>query len=129
LNRILVTRSMLFNFLLVGITTVGTYLLVMTALHELFGINVYLSSTGGFLVGVTASFLLNRNYTFKRAANVTAYFKYVCVLAGAMLLNLLIIYLTVARYGANYMVGQLLSILIITPLNFLLIYTWVFNLR
>lgn len=114
-------------YVVVGVGNVATYLGTLAALHEMLGINVYISATIGFAAAVGVSFVLNRNLTFPGRASIAQVLRYFAILFVIMLLNHLILYITITHLRWHYMIGQLIAIAVLTPTNFAISYLLVFR--
>ncbi|WP_074114460.1 GtrA family protein [Paenibacillus sp. P46E] len=96
-------------------------------LTELADFNPLLSSTCGFFLSLIISYYLNSILTFKQKFHIHFFLKYLAVSLTGLLVNLSIIYTVQNILNWNYMIGQLISIVVVPILNFALNKYWAFT--
>lgn len=96
-------------------------------LTEYARLNPLISSTCGFIFSLIISYYLNSLLTFKMGFHIKFFLKYLIVSSSGLLVNLLILYTVQHIFYLNYMIGQLIAIIVVPLLNFALNKYWAFN--
>lgn len=117
------------RFCIVGVVSTATHVGTLTVLVEMFGWNAKLASTLGFIYAVVASFFLNSSWTFAASeAKKSVYFlKYAAVCTIGLGINSILMYVFIDLLHIWYLMSQLLTIVFVTPSNFLLNRFWAFK--
>lgn len=94
---------------------------IFTFLSNIIGIHYLVSNCTSVLVGISASFLLNRSYNFKVKDHTRRRFT-VFLLVGlcGLVLSNLILYIGIDNMNANEMTVKFLSIILVVGFQFLL---------
>lgn len=112
------------NLILYGIIGTFTSSLdfgIFTILSKVVGINYLLSNCISVLVGITTSFLLNRNYNFKVKDKAVQRFSiFLTVGLLGLLLSNFILWFGIERLGGNKIIVKLASIGFVVFFQFLL---------
>src|SRR5271166_6673954 len=118
------------KFGIVGVSNTLLTFAVYTLLLKVFGVWYLAASAIGFIVGATNGFLLNRKWTFAgHVGDALTPVRWAVVQSGGLVLNEGLLYLWVARIGVDKLVGQALSIAVVTTLTFLANRAWTFRMR
>jgi putative flippase GtrA len=95
-----------------------------------FGLHYLASACIAFAVAVANNFLLNRQWTFRQERDsrhaAEQGFRFLLVSACALIPNLLILHLFVSA-GQGKILGQVLAVIIVTPISFLGNKLWTFR--
>ncbi len=115
----------LVRFCLVGVIGMCIDLGTVIALKELFALDTRLCAVFGFVVAVTSNFVLNRQYTFKRARELPLLYSYATYvgtnLAGLALRMFVIqsmIVIAGIDHGRGYVITNFIGIVLATLVNF-----------
>ncbi len=107
------------SFLAVGVATTGVHYGVLIALVESLGTNPVVATTAGFVTAALLSYLLNRRYTFdERPAFHSGLFKYYAAVSVGLVLNAGVMAL-LTRWGAYYLLAQIIASGVALVWNFL----------
>ncbi|SFC17271.1 Uridine kinase [Flexibacter flexilis DSM 6793] len=98
------------------------------ALLQLLDINYLAASATGFLVGVVVGYFFNKKWTFNaETASKNDWWKYATVYLCSLICGLVFLYIVVDKIGVYKPLGNLLSIILTTIINFIGTRFWVFN--
>src|ERR1700757_2485895 len=116
------------KFGIVGVSNTLIFFAVYTLLLKAFGV-WYLAASGiGFAVGAVNGFLLNRAWTFRgHVGDALTPVRWFVVQSCGLLVNLGLVYLFVDGFGLDKLVGQALTIGIVTVLTFFVNRAWTFK--
>jgi putative flippase GtrA len=118
------------RFLIVGCANTLIGLAVIYAALGLIGLGNIAANATGYAVGLAASFLLNKAWTFRYSGPVwLAFIKFIATFAVAYLLNLGTLWLLIHRAGVNGYLAQAVAIVPYTVSFFLLSRVLVFRPR
>lgn len=116
------------KFGLVGVSNTLITLLVYTLLLNVLGVWYVAASALGFAVGAINGFLWNRAWTFKgHVGDSLTPVRWFVVQGCGLLVNSALIYLFVDGAGMGKLVGQGVTIVIVTVLTFLANRSWTFR--
>lgn len=116
------------KFGLVGVSNTLITLLVYTLLLNVLGVWYVAASALGFAVGAVNGFLWNRAWTFKgHVGDSLTPVRWFVVQGCGLLVNSALIYLFVDGAGMGKLVGQGVTIVIVTVLTFLANRSWTFR--
>ncbi|HEX5307748.1 MAG TPA: GtrA family protein [Solirubrobacteraceae bacterium] len=116
------------KFGIVGVSNTLIFFAVYTLLLKVFGV-WYLAASGiGFAVGAVNGFLWNRAWTFKgHIGDALTPVRWFVVQTCGLLLNLGLVYLFVEGVGLDELVGQAVTIVIVTITTFFANRAWTFR--
>jgi putative flippase GtrA len=98
------------RFLLVGITNTGLGFAVIFACMYLGRLTAELSNAVGYLVGLVASYLLNRHFTFRSASRPsTELIRITFVFLFAYIVNLIVLIVLLRELEINALLSQVLA--------------------
>ncbi|AJS60348.1 GtrA family protein [Paenibacillus sp. IHBB 10380] len=122
-------RLPLIKYAIVGGLGTGIHFAVLIMLVELWNMNPVVSSIIGFIVVLIISYFLNRIWTFENQQSGYAkqFMKYVIVSCAGMFINTLIMYVTVEWLSISYIVGQLISTVVVPIHNYIWNRRWTFT--
>lgn len=113
---------------LVGIVGTTSHTLTLYLGVEKFGLNPLLSSSLGFIISVVISFLMNAKWTFNSSHRNKLFFaKYLIVCLIGLGINLTILYFFTYVVFYNYLIGQLIALIVVPIINFVLNKKWAFS--
>jgi putative flippase GtrA len=116
------------KFGIVGISNTLIFFAVYTLLLKVFGVWYVAASGIGFAVGAVNGFLWNRAWTFKgHVGDALTPVRWFVVQTAGLLLNLGLVYLFVDGAGLDELVGQAVTIVIVTVTTFLANRAWTFR--
>jgi len=116
------------RFLQVGLLCTGIQYLCLVIGVEGLGAGAVPASAAGYLASATASYLLNRHYTFAhRAAHSQLAWRFVAVLAAGLLLNTLSMQLLHGYLRWQYVMAQLTATAAVLLWNFSAHRYWTFS--
>lgn len=116
------------KFGIVGVSNTLIFFAVYTLLLKVFGV-WYLAASGiGFAVGAVNGFLWNRAWTFKgHVGDALTPVRWFVVQTSGLFLNLGLVYLFVDGVGLDELVGQAVTIAIVTVTTFFANRAWTFR--
>ncbi len=119
----------LFRYMAVGASGATVHLGTLWFLVELIGLPVLVSTTTGFVAAVISNFILNRLWTFKSPErNVRLQFvRFVIVSLWGMAINVSLMWVLVHVCRLPYLIGQVLTIGVVSVWNFLANTYWTFQ--
>lgn len=124
MKRMLLYISRYRQFLLYGVIgsfTASLDFVVFTLLIKLLGLWYIAANCISVLVGISTSFLLNRNFNFKVKDKVGRRFSiFLAVGLGGLLLSNIILYVCTAKVHLDALPAKLLSIVLVVFFQFLL---------
>jgi putative flippase GtrA len=127
------SSPLIVQFIKFGIVGVSNTLLtfaVYTLLLKVFGVWYLAASAIGFVVGAVNGFLLNRRWTFSgHVGDSLTPVRWAIVQGCGLMLNEGLLYLWVAGVGVDKLVGQALSIVVVTTVTFLVNRAWTFRMH
>jgi polyisoprenyl-phosphate glycosyltransferase len=110
----------LLKFLLVGSVNTLVGISAIYLLKWLMEASDAAANAGGYLVGLTASFTLNRRWTFRHAgALLPAATRFIAVFAVAYVANLFTVLTLIQEFGINGYLAQAMGVLPYTTLFYL----------
>jgi putative flippase GtrA len=113
---------------IVGAFGTVTHVGLLALLVEVLSLPPVVSSSAAFVVVVIISYCLNYKWTFRaKSKHTTALFRYTTVSLVGFSLNLGIMYLIVDVLHLWYLIGQMISIIVIPISNFFLNSKWAFK--
>jgi putative flippase GtrA len=116
------------KFGVVGVSNTLIFFLVYTLLLKVFGVWYVAASGIGFAVGAINGFLWNRAWTFRgHVGDAFTPVRWFVVQASGLLLNLGLVYLFVDGAGLGELIGQAVTIVIVTVVTFLANRAWTFK--
>jgi putative flippase GtrA len=120
--------SQFVKFGVVGVSNTLIFFLVYTLLLKVFGVWYVAASGIGFAGGAINGFLWNRAWTFRgHVGDALTPVRWFVVQASGLLLNLGLVYLLVDGAGLGELVGQAVTIVIVTVMTFLVNRAWTFK--
>ena len=116
------------RFGIVGVLNTAIFYVVFFMLVGM-NINLFVSSTAGYMVGLINSFLFNKFWTFKcpQKINFNQSVRFVLVYALALGVNLLTLYFLYYKIGMDKYWAQLFAIFISLTVSFIGCHTLVFS--
>ena len=119
-------RHSLIRFGMVG--AVSTFFdLVVLKLLLMAGVNVYLATAIGFLVGLTNGYFMNTKLVFKQNRDIGRYAKYFLISLGGLLITEQIIHYLHVREGLEVLPSKLVAVVIVFFWNYILSKLWAFK--
>jgi len=116
------------KFLVVGALNTLTGLAVIYGLKWVFEAHDVTANLVGYAIGVTVSFALNSQWTFRHAGKLApAFARFIFVLIGAYLLNLATVLVAINVLAINSYIAQALGIIPYTLCTYLCSKYYVFN--
>jgi putative flippase GtrA len=116
------------KFGIVGVSNTLIFFAVYTVLLKVFGVWYVAASGIGFAVGAVNGFLWNRAWTFKgHVGDALTPVRWFVVQTCGLLLNLGLVYLFVDGAGLGELVGQAVTIVIVTLVTFFVNRAWTFR--
>lgn len=116
------------KFGIVGVSNTLIFFAVYTLLLKVFGVWYVAASGIGFAVGAINGFLWNRAWTFKgHVGDALTPVRWFIVQGGGLLLNLGLVYTFVDGIGLDELVGQAVTIVIVTLVTFFVNRAWTFR--
>ena len=102
---------------------------ILFILHDLLGLNLYLSNAVSFSVAVVNNYLLNSFWTFgdQEKSHGRQIVQFLIVSIVGLLLSSLLLYVFHDVFGLHYLVAKLLSILVVLFWNFTANRLWTFR--
>lgn len=114
------------RYLLVGGFSFAVDFFLLVFLHEFFGLQLWLATPLAFIASLIVNYLLSRFFTFAgTGARGTSFVKYIVL----VLFNTIATSLIVSgfeAFGGGYMLGKVLSTVLMTVWNFFAYKHWVF---
>lgn len=90
------------------------------------GVGVYLATSLGFAGGLLVNYAFHARVTFKRAASVDSFVRYLCVVAMNYGLTLAFVAMSMSLLG-NALAGKLVSLPVIAAIGFVLSKRWIYR--
>lgn len=115
------------SYIFVGVIGTIAHTGTLWMLTEKLDIDPLLSSTAGFLISLIISYYLNSILTFKRGFHINFFLKYLIVSSMGLVVNLSILFTVEHIFLMNYMIGQVIAIVVVPIINFALNKYWAFN--
>jgi putative flippase GtrA len=116
------------KFGIVGVSNTLIFFLVYTVLLKVFGVWYVAASGIGFAVGATNGFLWNRRWTFRgHVGDALTPVRWFVVQTSGLFLNLGLVYLLVDGAGLGELLGQAVTIVIVTLTTFFANRAWTFK--
>jgi putative flippase GtrA len=116
------------KFGIVGVSNTLIFFLVYTLLLKVFGVWYVAASGIGFAVGATNGFLWNRRWTFRgHVGDALTPVRWFVVQTSGLFLNLGLVYLFVDGAGLGELLGQAVTIVIVTLCTFFANRAWTFK--
>ena len=120
------------KFCIVGVSNVVLDFVVYIILTRFFNIYYLLANAGSFLVAVTWSFFLNKNWTFRARLGENVREKYIKFFAAnvvGIIIQTLLFYMFVEKIHMHDLLGKAASIVLVVFWNFTFSKYWVFKIR
>lgn len=111
----------------VGCISTLIYFLSVFVLIEGLHIDPVMASAAAFIIMTVVSFFLNVKYTFGSAITQQKAIRFMTVSAIGFVLNFLLMFFIVHILAFHYVMGELVTILVIPIVNFLLNNYWTFQ--
>jgi putative flippase GtrA len=111
----------------VGCISVLIYFFSVFVLVELFGRDPVFGSALSFAIMTYISFLLNRKFTFDSDFSYNQVLRFLVVSAIGFTLNFVIMYVVVNIFSLPYLIGELITTMVIPIINFILNNYWTFK--
>jgi putative flippase GtrA len=125
-NRLIVQFA---KFAIVGISNTLITFAVYTLLLKGFGVWYLAASAIGFIAGAVNGFLLNRRWTFRgHVGDALTPVRWFVVQGCGLALNEGLLYLYVDQLGLDKLIGQALSIAVVTVITFFVNRAWTFRM-
>ena len=126
----LANRNYAIKFFIAGLLSTCAQYALFLLLASVFDVEMLLATTGGYLFGSIANYMINYYFTFN---STVAHYEslisfYVMVIFGA-LCNALIMYLMVNFFSLNLWAAQIISTTIIFGFNFFISKRFIFKRR
>jgi len=122
-----ILKNQIFRYALVGLTATITTYVTLIAGVEIFGTDAVTASVVGYALGVLVNYWLNYNYTFASSKkHVFVLPRFLLVTAIGMLINASIMYAGVHWIQLNYLLAQLIAVLIVMTWSFSANRFWAF---
>lgn len=115
------------KYSLVGILCTGIYFLCMFLLVELSGANPVFSAMIAFVIMTICSFYLNKRFTFGGTYSHQKLLRFTIVAIIVFCMNVGIMFTVVSLLNFHYLIGELVTILVIPFVNFYLNHYWTFK--
>ncbi|WP_226000497.1 GtrA family protein [Paenibacillus sp. BJ-4] len=117
------------KYSIVGLLGTGIHVGVLVLLVELFKVPAVTATTIGFVVTLLVSYVLNRNWTFEPTGegSRTQFLKYLLVCSCGLLLNAALMYVTIHWIGWSYLIGEVLTTIIVPIHNYIWNRYWIFT--
>lgn len=125
MTRLLGIDTRILVYLVGGVLSAAIDIGLMQALI-MGGVGVYLATSLGFAGGLLFNYVFHARVTFKSAAGVGSFVRYLCVVAMNYLLTLAFVFLSVSLVG-NPLVGKVLSLPVIAGIGFILSKRWIYR--
>ena len=117
-----------FRFGVVGVATALIHYGLLYAGVEAMQLNVTLASSLGFVVAVIFNYLMHYSWTFSEPAPHTKTLsRYLIMITCGFLINGLVMYAGVTFYDWNYLLTQVLALIMVISWNFSVALLWVFR--
>lgn len=111
----------------VGCISTCIYFLSVFVLVERFQLEPVIASAIAFIIMTIVSFFMNIHFTFGSNFTYQKLSRFLIVSTIGFILNFLLMYFTVRILDYHYLVGELVTILVIPIVNFLLNNYWTFQ--
>lgn len=115
------------KYSLVGCISTAIYFLSVFVFVEQFHYDPVLGSAIAFLIMTIVSFFLNVRYTFGSSVTYQKLWRFFMVSAVGFTLNCFLMFFITHILAFHYLVGELVTILVIPAVNFLLNNYWTFQ--
>ncbi|RTR29110.1 GtrA family protein [Robertmurraya yapensis] len=115
------------KYSLVGCISTLIYFLSVFIFVEIFDKNPVFSSAVAFVIMTVISFFLNKRFTFGSDFSYDKLLRFLAVSAIGFTLNFGIMYLIVNVFSLHYVIGELVTTLVIPVINFILNNYWTFK--
>ncbi|PLT33257.1 GtrA family protein [Bacillus sp. V5-8f] len=125
-----VRKGLLFKFMkysVVGFISTVIYFLSIFVLIEVFEKDPILASSISFVIMTIFSFILNKKYTFGGHYTNKKFIRFIFVSTVGFILNYAIMFTILHVFSFHYLVGELVTILVIPLINFTLNNYWTFK--
>jgi putative flippase GtrA len=124
---LIVERSHLIKFLLVGGASFAVDLALLALMHEVFGVDLWIATPIAFIASLVFNFALQRSFTFRaRNRSHVSLFKYLAL----VVFNIVAIDVIVNAFdawGISYGIGKAFATVLTTSWNFWLYKVWIFR--
>ncbi|AOZ93897.1 GtrA family protein [Paenibacillus crassostreae] len=125
LQRELVIRFLKYS--VVGCISIGIYFLFVFIFIERYQWDPVAGSAAAFIFMTLVSFFINVRYTYGSSFTHQRFFRFLVVSLVGFSLNFFLMFLIVHILSFHYLMGELVTILIIPIVNFLLNNYWTFQ--
>ncbi|NOI60039.1 GtrA family protein [Vibrio coralliilyticus] len=119
-------RTTALRFLLVGLTSTLTYLIISMGMVKVLETNPSVANTIGYIVSTSISYGLNSIWSFKTKVGLDSLFRFVFVSLSSIAIVVTISEL-VTYLELNHIFSVLLILLVIPVLNYLMHKNWTFQ--
>ncbi|MEK4360315.1 GtrA family protein [Paenibacillus sp. FSL M7-1455] len=117
-----------FKYGIVGIIGTAIHTGVLAFAVEQLSFSPLFGTILGFVFSLITSYFLNLSWTFKlKTKSKNSFVKYAIVCSLGLIINVLIMFVIVNLFELWYLIGQLVSILVVPLFNFVLSQIWVFT--
>ncbi|WP_376934784.1 GtrA family protein [Arthrobacter liuii] len=124
---LIVERSHLIKFLLVGGASFAVDLALLTLLHEVFGVGLWIATPIAFIASLVFNFALQRSFTFRaRNRSHVSLLKYLALVVFNIVAIDVIVNVFDA-WGISYGIGKAFATVLTTAWNFWLYKVWIFR--
>lgn len=121
-------KSQFLRYAIVGLIGTGLHTSILVLLVENFSLNPLFSTSTGFIASFIVSYCLNYKWTFRsQLGHFGVLIRYFAVSISGLVLNLLIMFTIVNILKSWYIIGQIISIIVIPISNYLLNSRWSFK--
>ncbi|MDQ5984117.1 MAG: hypothetical protein RUMPE_01153 [Eubacteriales bacterium SKADARSKE-1] len=122
------TAKQLIKFSIIGISNTLISLGIYYGLYFL-GVNYLIANAAGFVVSVLNAYYWNNKYVFKKTSsgNKRALARTFLAYGSTFLLSTFLMFIMVDCMGLSGVIAPLISLVITTPLNFLMNKFWAFK--
>lgn len=118
------------KFIVVGVLNTALGYAVIFGFMYLLGVSPVLSNAAGYLIGLTVSYLLNRNFTFRSAAkSKPEIFRFLLVFLISYFANLSVLLILIQNMGMHEGIAQVLAGIVYVATSFLMNKYYVFRPR
>lgn len=119
------------KFVLVGLITATIYFGLFGVLWKHFELNYQIAITIAYVFAVIFYFLFNRHFTFRSTVSAMnlQFIKFLFMLAFNYLMTLTIVHISVEQLSVPPYAGMVLSIGIMTLINYSIAKFWVFKIK
>lgn len=125
--RSLLTSPSVWKFLIIGILSFGIDLGTLTALSQIFGVDLWIATPIAFIVSLIFNFWAQRVFTFQATNNASASFLKYGTLVVFNIFATDVIVNAFDAFGPGYAVGKVCATISTMVWNYLLYKYWIFR--